>query len=68
MADVKNYLREKEKRSKHQITYQSKIRKHKLSYFYRIALIIVLVIALFAFVYYQFKNHIYTEYDLISSI
>ena len=35
-ADIKNYLKEKEKRQKNQDDYKKKIRKHKLTivYFY----------------------------------
>ena len=34
-ADIKNYLKEKEKRQKNQDDYKKKIRKHKLTIVYR---------------------------------
>ena len=37
-ADIKNYLKEKEKRQKNQDDYKKKIRKHKLTIVYRVLL------------------------------
>ena len=47
MANVRDYLKEKEKRQKsiNKIDYREKIRSHKLAIFYRIALTVALVIA-----------------------
>ena len=38
-ADIKNYLKEKEKRQKNQDDYKKKIRKHKLTIVYRVLLV-----------------------------
>lgn len=68
MADIKNYLKEKEKREQNQNSYKEKIIKHKLSAVYRILLVILLALAVIGIVYIQYKRHIYTGYDIISSI
>lgn len=68
MADVRNYLREKEKREQNKDDYQYKIRKHKLTSIYRIVLVILALGALTALVFVQFKNHIYTSYEIVSSV
>lgn len=68
MADIKNYLKEKEKREKNQITYQDKIRKYRLTNLYRILLILIALGAVAALIMVQYKRHIYTGYDIVSSI
>ena len=40
MADIKNYLSEKEKRERSQNDYKRKIRKHKRANVYRILLLL----------------------------
>ena len=49
MANVRDYLKEKEKR----IDYKEKIRSHKLAIFYRIVLFLLLTAAIAAFVFIQ---------------
>ena len=39
-ADIKNYLKEKEKRQKSQDDYKKKIRKHRLKIVYRVMLVV----------------------------
>ena len=39
-ADIKNYLKEKEKRQKSQDDYKKKIRKHRLTIVYRVLLVV----------------------------
>ena len=39
-ADIKNYLKEKEKRQKSQDDYKKKIRKHRLKIVYRVLLVV----------------------------
>lgn len=67
MADIRSYLREKEKRENRQKDYTEKIRKHKAVDFYRKVLFVVVVLALAALVYIQYKRHIYTDYDIVAS-
>lgn len=68
MADIKSYMKEKKKREQNQAGYKEKIRKHKLSNVYRILLVAVAAIALIAVVVVQYKRHVYTDYDIVSSV
>ena len=82
MADIRNYTREKEKREKvrpvgqgklrlvkseSEDTYQEKIRKHRLSHFYRIALVALVCIAIVVIVAVQYNNKIYEDYDVAAT-
>ena len=66
-ADIKNYLKEKEKRQKSQDDYKKKIRKHRLKIVYRVLLVVAALGAALALVVVQAKRHIYTGYDTVSS-
>lgn len=68
MADIKNYLKEKEKRTQNQTTYKDKIRKHKMTTVYRVMLVLIALGAVAALIMIQYQRHIYTGYDIISSI
>ena len=68
MADIKSYMKEKKKREQNQAGYKEKIRKHKLSNVYRILLVVVAAAALIAVVVVQYKKHVYTDYDIVSSV
>lgn len=63
MVNIRDYLKEKEKRqdSSKDIDYREKIRSHKLSVFYRIALSVFLVIVLIVFLVIQWKNKVFTD-------
>lgn len=67
-ADIKNYLKEKEKRQKSQEDYKKKIRKHRLIIVYRVLLVVAALGAALALVVVQAKRHIYTGYDIVSTI
>lgn len=67
-ADIKNYLKEKEKRQKNQDDYKKKILKHKLTIVYRVLLVAAALGAALALVVVQAKRHIYTGYDTVSSV
>lgn len=67
-ADIKNYLKEKEKRQKSQEDYKKKIRKHRLTIVYRVLLVVAALGAALALVVVQAKRHIYTGYDIVSTI
>lgn len=67
MAEIKSYVKEKEKRNQKQIDYKDKLRKHKLAAVYRVLLIAVLIIALIVLIVVQYKRHVYTDYDIIES-
>lgn len=68
MADIKNFQNEKERKERNQRDYQDKIRKHRLSHVYRIALVIVILIAVVVIVFVQRSKHVYTDYDILSSV
>ena len=68
MADVKNFLNEKEKRNQNQRDYQEKIRRHRLVNVSRVALIAVIIIVLVILVIIQRRNHIYSDYDIVNSV
>lgn len=68
MADIKNYLKEKEKRQQKQNNYKEKIKHHKMTAVYRFLIVLILLAAIAMVVVFQYKRHIYTGYDLISSI
>lgn len=69
MSNVRDYLKEKEKRQNTAsgIDYKEKIRSHKLVIFYRAMLFILLVIGIIAFLIIQWKNKIFTESVVTSS-
>ena len=46
MADIRSYMKEKEKRERKQEGYKEKIVKHKLAHVYRIILLILVAAAL----------------------
>lgn len=52
---------------KNQEDFKYRIRKHRLSMFYRIALIILVLAAIGAVVYMQYRNKIYTSYQINTS-
>lgn len=68
MADIKNYLKEKEKREQNKSNYREKIIKHKLTNVYRVLLIVIALGAVAALIMVQYQKHIYTDYDIVSSI
>lgn len=67
MADIRNFQQEREKREKGQADYHQKIRHYRLSHVYRILLVAAALIALIALVVVQYKNHIYTSYEVINT-
>ena len=64
---VKNVEDVKEEGKDERPDYRDKIRRHKLSSVYRVLLVIIIVFVLIAIVYVQYKNHVYTAYDVVSS-
>lgn len=69
MANIRDYLKEKEKREKNikKIDYREKIRSHKLVIFYRGALAVLLVAVFIVFLIVQWKNKVFTESVVASS-
>ena len=68
MADIRSYMKEKEKREQKKTGHREKIFRHKLSNVYRFLLVLVAVIALVALAMVQYRKHIYTDYDVVASV
>ena len=70
MTNVRDYFKKKEKREEavQRINYKEKIKSHKFTIFYRVILVLVLVIAAAMALRIQWKNKIYTENVVISSV
>ena len=68
MADIRSYMKEKEKREQKQASYKEKIMKHKLTSVYRVLLVLVGIAALIALIAVQYNRHIYTGYDIVASV
>lgn len=47
--------------------YREKIRRHKLSSVYRFLLVVAAILVLLVIVFVQYKNHVYTSYDLVDT-
>lgn len=63
MANVRDYLKEKEKRqnASQGMNYKEKIRSHKLTVFYRIILAVVLIAGIVLFLAVQWRDKVFTE-------
>ena len=69
MVNVRDYLKKREKREsdKPRISYREKIKSHKFTIFYRMMLAIILIAAIGAATYIQWKNKVYTEILVVAS-
>ncbi|MDD6812752.1 MAG: DUF5711 family protein [Lachnospiraceae bacterium] len=70
MANVRDYFKRKEKREEqvYRLNYKEKIKSHKFTIFYRTTLVLVVLAAVAAVLAIQWKNKIYTENAVISSV
>lgn len=72
MANIRDYLKRKEKRDEEQtkprISYKEKIKSHKFTVFYRMFLVLALLMAVGAVLLIQWQNKVYTENVEISSV
>ena len=68
MADIRSYMKEKEKREQKQESYKEKIARHKLASLSRILIAAAVFIGAVLFFYIQYKRHIYTDYEIIASV
>lgn len=64
MADVKSYLKEKEKR---EVSYTEKIHRHRLSSIYRFVLLAVALVAIVIVAYIQYEDRVYEGYETLSA-
>lgn len=69
MSNIRDYMKEKEKRQEaaQTVGYKEKIRSHRLTVFYRVILGIVLAVALVFFVIVQWKEKVFTEIAEVSA-
>ncbi len=67
MVNVREYLRRKRenKEDSGRISYREKIKSHKFTVVYRTLLVIILIAAIGAALYYQWKNKVYTENTVV---
>ncbi|MCM1568971.1 MAG: DUF5711 family protein [Roseburia sp.] len=68
MAEIKNYLKEKEQRERNQTNYKDKIRRHKLTTVYRMLLVAAVIFAFFLLIRTQYRRHLYTDYDIVGTV
>jgi len=65
MAQINEYF--KNKYSAEKKDYRKKLTRHRLAILYRILLVLAILAAVAGVVYYNYKNMIYTDYDVIST-
>lgn len=68
MADIKSFLKEREKKEQNRTDYKAKIRMHKLTTMYRLLLICIVLAAVVVLLTVLYKRHIYTSYDVVASV
>ncbi len=68
MADIKYYMKEREKREQNQNNYKTRIRHHKLVKGYRLVLVLFIIVVVLALILVQNKRRVYTSYDILSSV
>ena len=68
MADIKDYLKKKEKRERAKGDYKNKIIRHKLTTTYRVILVLVIIGAVAALAIVQYDRRIFSNYETVSSI
>ena len=69
MANVRDYLKKKKNKQdeEYRISYREKIKSHKFTILYRTILVIVLIAAIVAALYIQWKNKVYTQMEVMAS-
>lgn len=68
MADIRSFMKEKEKRERNREEYKKKIALHKLASFYRVLAVILALAAVGIFFTIKYKRHVYKDYDIIASV
>ncbi len=71
MVSIRDYFKRKEQRGGDRpprISYRERIRSHKFTVFYRVFLMLVLIAAVAAALFLQWKNKVYTESVELSSV
>ncbi len=65
MAQINEYFKKKYDSEKED--YKKKLTRHRLTIFYRILLVILIVAAIAGAIMYNYQNMIYTDYDVIAT-
>lgn len=68
MADIRSYMKEIEKRGEKREDHKEKIAKHRMASVFRILLIVVVLAVAVVFLILQYRNKIYTDYDIVASV
>jgi hypothetical protein len=70
MVNVRDYLKKREQRKNDtpKVSYREKIKSHKFTIFYRVILVLVLIVAVIAAMVVQWENKVYTENVVVSSV
>lgn len=70
MSNIRNYMKEKEKRqgTDQTVSYKEKIRSHRLTVFYRVVLGIVVTAVFIWLIAVQWRDKVYTEMTVTDSI
>lgn len=68
MSNIREYTRKKEQKNTNAAPYGEKIKKYRLTVFYRTALAVFLVSALIGIVLIQIKNKVFETYQILSTI
>lgn len=68
MTDITVYRKEKEKREQIRNNYKEKIMRHKLKTLYRILLGVVALAVVIVLIVIQYQLHVYTGYDIVSTV
>lgn len=68
MADIRSYMKEIEKRGEKREDYKEKIAKHKMASFFKVLCIVLVLAGVVVFFAIQYRNQIYTDYDIVASV
>lgn len=77
MSDIRSYMKYKQQKEKQekaekfktvQKDYRTKIREHRMRYFFVVLSVVLIAVAIGVIFYIQMKNCIYTDYEVKSSI
>lgn len=68
MGEIRSYHKEKAKREQNKIHYKDRILRHRLGGLLKIFLVLLIIAILITLVAVQYNNHVYTSYDIVSSL
>ena len=67
-AEIKNFQEEKSRARSTRDNYKERIKKHKKIGFYRILLAVLCILVLLVIIIQRYSTHIYTTYEVLSTI